>query len=161
VGQQQPRERDRTAPSGGARSARQRWMAVLAKAATTDLERHWANTDHPAITVLRQPEIGLVMARGRAGGSGQRFNLGEVTVTRCSVRTAEGQIGHGYVTGRDKRKAELVASFDALLQAPDRHPGLMARVITPLDRVHADAKAARASKAAATRVEFFTMVRGE
>jgi alpha-D-ribose 1-methylphosphonate 5-triphosphate synthase subunit PhnG len=161
VSQQQPRQSDRTPTSVGPQAARQHWLAVLARAATTDLENHWADTDHPAITVLRQPEIGLVMARARAGGSGQRFNLGEVTVTRCSVRTAEGHIGHGYVTGRDKRKAELVASFDALLQASGHHAALMARVIEPLARVQADAKAALASKAAATRVEFFTMVRGE
>jgi alpha-D-ribose 1-methylphosphonate 5-triphosphate synthase subunit PhnG len=159
--QQQPPEHDGAAPAAGAQPARQRWLAVLARAPTTDLETHWASTEHAAITVLRQPEVGLVMARGRAGGSGQRFNLGEITVTRCSVRTAEGQIGHGYVTGRDKRKAELVAGFDALLQAPGRHPGLMARVIEPLAQAQADAKAARAGKAAATRVEFFTMVRGE
>jgi alpha-D-ribose 1-methylphosphonate 5-triphosphate synthase subunit PhnG len=101
------------------------------------------------------------MARGRAGGTGQRFNLGEITVTRCSVRTADGQIGHGYVSGRDKRRAELVASFDALLQAPRRHADLMARVVEPLARVQAHASAATAAKAAATRVEFFTMVRGE
>jgi alpha-D-ribose 1-methylphosphonate 5-triphosphate synthase subunit PhnG len=140
---------------------RQGWLAVLARAARAELETHWSETEHPAITVLRPPEIGLVMARGRAGGTGQRFNLGEITVTRCSVRTAEGQIGHGYVSGRDKRRAELVASFDALLQAPRRHADLMARVVEPLARVQAHARAATAAKAAATRVEFFTMVRGE
>jgi alpha-D-ribose 1-methylphosphonate 5-triphosphate synthase subunit PhnG len=140
---------------------RQGWLAVLARAARAELEAFWAETEHPVITVLRPPEIGLVMARGRAGGTGQRFNLGEITVTRCSVRTAEGQIGHGYVSGRDKRRAELVASFDALLQAPLRQAALMARVVEPLARAQAEAKAATAGKAAATRVEFFTMVRGE
>jgi alpha-D-ribose 1-methylphosphonate 5-triphosphate synthase subunit PhnG len=150
-----------SAPSADGQALRQGWLAVLARAATAELEAHWADTDRPAITVLRKPEIGLVMARGRAGGTGQRFNLGEITVTRCSVRSAEGQIGHGYVSGRDKRRAELVASFDALLQTPLRHAGLMARVVEPLARVQADARAATAAKAAATRVEFFTMVRGE
>jgi alpha-D-ribose 1-methylphosphonate 5-triphosphate synthase subunit PhnG len=158
---QQPAEDRRSASPEDEQALRQGWLAVLARAATSELEAHWAATDHPAITVLRKPEIGLVMARGRAGGTGQRFNLGEITVTRCSVSSAEGQIGHGYVSGRDKRRAELVASFDALLQAPLRQAGLMAQVVEPLARTQADARAATAAKAAATRVEFFTMLRGE
>jgi alpha-D-ribose 1-methylphosphonate 5-triphosphate synthase subunit PhnG len=140
---------------------RQRWLAVLARAATDRLEAHWAETEHPAITLLRRPETGLVMARGRAGGTGQRFNLGELTVTRCAVQSADGHIGHGYVAGRDSRKAELVASFDALLQAPARRGALLQRVVEPLAAVQAVAAAAQARKAAATRVEFFTLVRGD
>src|ERR687891_2822991 len=108
---------------------RRRWLAVLARAATAQLEACWAETGQPALTLLRQPETGLVMARGRAGGTGQRFNLGEITVTRCAVQSADGYIGHGYVAGRDKRKAELVASFDALLQAPARRGAPPARVV--------------------------------
>jgi len=140
---------------------RRRWLAVLARAATDQLEACWSETGQPALTLLRQPETGLVMARGRAGGTGQRFNLGEITVTRCAVRSADGLIGHGYVAGRDRRKAELVASFDALLQAPGRRPMLLERVVEPLAAVQAEARAATARKAAATRVEFFTMVRGD
>jgi alpha-D-ribose 1-methylphosphonate 5-triphosphate synthase subunit PhnG len=140
---------------------RRRWLAVLARAATDQLETCWAETGEPQLTLLRQPETGLVLARGRAGGTGQRFNLGEITVTRCAVQSADGHIGHGYVAGRDRRKAELVASFDALLQAPDRRGALLARVVEPLAAAQADARAATARKAAATRVEFFTLVRGE
>jgi alpha-D-ribose 1-methylphosphonate 5-triphosphate synthase subunit PhnG len=140
---------------------RQRWLAVLARANTDQLEIHWAETEHTAVTLLRQPETGLVMARGRAGGTGQRFNLGEITVTRCAVQSADGHVGHGYVAGRDKRKAELVASFDALLQAKSRRAALLERVVEPLAAAQAAAKAAKARKAAATRVEFFTLVRGE
>ena len=140
---------------------RRRWLAVLARAATDRLEACWAETGQPALMLLRQPETGLVMARGRAGGTGQRFNLGEITVTRCAVQGADGHIGHGYVAGRDKRKAELVASFDALLQAPDRRAALLARVVEPLATAQAATRSATARKAAATRVEFFTMVRGE
>jgi len=140
---------------------RRRWLAVLARAETDQLEACWAETGHPPITLLRQPETGLAMARGRAGGTGQRFNLGEITVTRCAVQGADGHIGHGYVAGRDKRKAELVASFDALLQAPDRRAALLARVVEPLATAQAATRSATARKAAATRVEFFTMVRGE
>jgi alpha-D-ribose 1-methylphosphonate 5-triphosphate synthase subunit PhnG len=140
---------------------RRRWLAVLARAATDQLEACWAETGQPPLTLLRQPETGLVMARGRAGGTGQRFNLGEITVTRCAVQSADGRIGHGYVAGRDRRKAELVASFDALLQGPDRRATLIARVVEPLAAAQAEARAATARKAAATRVEFFTLVRGD
>jgi alpha-D-ribose 1-methylphosphonate 5-triphosphate synthase subunit PhnG len=140
---------------------RQRWLAVLARAETDRLETCWAEAEHPAFVVLRQPETGLVMARGRAGGTGQRFNLGEITVTRCAVQSADGRVGHGYVAGRDKRKAELVACFDALLQAPGRRAALLARVVEPLAAAQAAAAAAQARKAGATRVEVFTMVRGD
>jgi alpha-D-ribose 1-methylphosphonate 5-triphosphate synthase subunit PhnG len=143
------------------RAQRQRWLAVLARAVTDRLEACWAATGQPALTLLRQAETGLVMARGRAGGTGQRFNLGEITVTRCAVQSADGHVGHGYVAGRDKRKAELVACFDALLQAPARRAALLARVVEPLAAAQAAAAAAQARKAAATRVEFFTMVRGD
>jgi alpha-D-ribose 1-methylphosphonate 5-triphosphate synthase subunit PhnG len=140
---------------------RRRWLAVLARAATDQLEACWAETRQPALTVLRQPETGLVMARGRAGGTGQRFNLGEITVTRCAVQSADGHIGHGYVAGRDRRKAELVASFDALLQAESRRTALLERVVEPLAQAQAEARALTARRAAATRVEFFTLVRGD
>ncbi len=140
---------------------RQRWLAVLARAETEQLEAHWADSGQPAMTLLRQPETGLVMARGRAGGTGRRFNLGEITVTRCAVQSAEGHVGHGYVAGRDKRRAQLVASFDALLQAEAHREALLERVVEPLATLQADARAAVARKAAATRVEFFTMVRGD
>lgn len=143
-------------------AARRCWLAVLARASREELEAHWAGLDPtPAMTTLRPPEIGLVMARGRAGGSGQRFNLGEITVTRCAVQSAEGPVGHGYVRGRDRLKAELVARFDALLQTPTRQDALLQAVVAPLAADQAAARAQGARKAAATRVEFFTLVRGQ
>lgn len=141
---------------------RQRWLSVLAQAPLPALEAAWAAVEaRPPLEPLRRPEIGLVMVRGRMGGSGRRFNLGEMTVTRCALRTAEGTVGHGYVQGRDKRKAELVAAFDALLQDPGRREALVEAVVEPLAAEQAAAAAAAARKAAATRVEFFTLVRGE
>lgn len=142
--------------------ARQRWLGVLAKSLPTELEAAWGQlADPPAMDFLRRPETGLVMARGRAGGTGQRFNLGEVTVTRCSVQSQVGFVGHGYVRGRNKRHAELVARFDALCQEPDRRPALISGVIEPLERAQAARRECTARRAAATRVEFFTLVRGE
>lgn len=100
------------------------------------------------------------MVRGRAGGAGAAFNLGEVTVTRASVRLASGEVGHGHVQGRDKVAAEWAAVVDALMQT-DRADDLRLRVLDPIAAGLAANRDARAAKAAATKVEFFTLVRGE
>ena len=143
-------------------SRRQGWLSILAKARPDELEAAVEKLgDLPACMMLRRPEVGLVMARGRAGGSGQRFNLGEIPVTRCAVQSKAGHIGHGYVQGRDKRHAELAAIMDALLQEPERQPTLLSEVIEPLAEAATARKEAITRKAEATRVEFFTMVRGE
>ncbi len=97
------------------------------------------------------------MVRGRAGGGGSAFNLGDMTVTRCTVRTESGFVGHAYVAGRETRRAELAALVDALMQDPDRAADLEVRVIAPLAAVQARHAAERAAKAAATRVQFFAM----
>ena len=141
---------------------RQGWMAILAKTSTEDLEKAWAGVrDQPAFRFLRPPETGLVMVRARAGGTGMRFNLGEVTVTRCTVQIDGGSAGTAYVIGRNRRHAELAALFDGLLQDPRRQPGLTEEVIRPLGSILQRGKAISNRKAAATRVEFFTMVRGD
>lgn len=143
-------------------AARRLWMGTLARAATADLEFLWRQTGQDAeYGFLRRPEYGLVMVRARAGGGGQRFNLGEMTVTRCSVRLADGTVGHAYVAGRDRRRAELAAAFDALLQKPSRRRDIQTRVIAPLAKKFQVARAERSRKVAATKVDFFTMVRGE
>lgn len=143
-------------------SARQRWMSALARAPRERLETAWAAfAEAGRFTHLRPPETGLVMTRGRAGGSGQRFNLGEITVTRAAVKLADGSVGHAYVAGRDKRQAELAAAFDALLQHPEHHDAIERELIAPLVAAHAAARFEAARKAAATKVDFFTMVRGE
>lgn len=137
---------------------RKGWMSVLAKAAPGRLAA--LMPDLPAHEVLRTPETGAVMVRGRAGATGAPFNLGEVTVTRCSVRLSCGTVGHAWVQGRDKAHARRAAVIDALMQtdAADTHA---AHILQPLEREAAAARAARAAKAAGTKVEFFTMVRGE
>lgn len=140
---------------------RKHWMAVLAKAAPEALAERMATLDLPSdVTVLRAPEIGAVMVRGRMGGVGAAFNLGETTVTRCSVRLADGTVGHGYVSGRDRGHARNAALCDALLQGP-RAAEVRTAVIEPLEQAQAQRRAALAAKANGTRVEFFTMARGE
>jgi alpha-D-ribose 1-methylphosphonate 5-triphosphate synthase subunit PhnG len=137
-------------------------MSVLALATTAELEACWAALGAPPrYTWLRRPEAGLVMVRGRAGGTGARFNLGEMTVTRCTVRLDDGTLGHAWIGGRDPRHAELAAVLDALLQDGARGPGLLETVVEPLARAQAARRTAARERAAASRVEFFTMVRGE
>jgi alpha-D-ribose 1-methylphosphonate 5-triphosphate synthase subunit PhnG len=138
--------------------ARKTWMATLAKASSARLAALFA--DLPPHTILRQPEIGAVMVRGRIGATGAAFNLGEMTVTRASVRLASGDVGHAWVQGRDKGHALRAAVVDALMQT-DRAAALAASVLRPLEDEARAARAARADKAAATKVDFFTMVRGE
>ncbi len=64
---------------------RQHWMAVLARAEAAEIAALlYACAPVPVWQTLRGPESGLVMVRGRAGGGGQAFNMGEMTVTRCT-----------------------------------------------------------------------------
>lgn len=137
-------------------------MSVLALASSEDLEARWAAlAEPPRFQRLRGPEVGLVMVRGRAGGTGARFNLGEMTVTRCTVQLDDGTLGHAWIGGRDERHAELAAVFDALLQAPARDPAEGEGMVDTLEQGLMDRRRAAAARAAASRVEFFTMVRGE
>lgn len=148
-------------------AARRRWLAVLAKADLGELEAAWhALAEKPAYRVLRRSETGLVMVRGRIGGTGQPFNLGEMTITRAAVQLIDesGKVTHagfGHVAGRAPRKAELVALFDALLQDLRRRDAVNGAVLMPLADKQAAAKAARAAKCATSKVDFLTMVRGE
>jgi alpha-D-ribose 1-methylphosphonate 5-triphosphate synthase subunit PhnG len=139
-------------------AARRRWMAILARASAIELsEQLAACCDLPKYSMLRRPEAGLVMVRGRAGGGGAPFNLGEMTATRCSVRTDDGLVGHAYVAGRNDRLAEIAAFADALLQDPQRQTGILRDVVEPLAKKQEAKRSTVAAKAAATRVQFFAM----
>jgi alpha-D-ribose 1-methylphosphonate 5-triphosphate synthase subunit PhnG len=139
-------------------AARRHWMSVLARASAVDIERHLAaGPKLPGHVRLRGPETGLVMTRGRAGGGGAPFNLGEITVTRCTVRTDGGQVGHAYIAGRDAGRAELAARVDAGMQDPSLREALRRAVIEPLAAAQTAARQETARRAAATRVQFFTM----
>jgi len=137
------------------------WMGLLARARPAELATLWAAFGpEPAFDWLRRPEMGTVMLRGRAGATGAPFNLGEMTVTRASLRLACGTVGHAWVQGRDTDHARSAALADALMQT-DRAGAVRAAVLEPLARAEADRRHARAARAAATKVDFFTMVRGE
>jgi len=109
---------------------------------------------------LRAPQAGMVMLRGRCGGSGDPFNLGEATVSRCTVKLADGRIGSGHVLGRDTRKAELVALLDGLMQDEGLRHVLDETLVRPQAAEQALARTASSAQAAATQVAFYTMVRG-
>lgn len=141
---------------------RRRWLSVLAKASPGRVEALFEELPaRPAWTAIRPAESGMVMVRGRVGGDGNRFNLGEITMTRSAVRLDNGVTGLGYVQGRSRRHAELTAVLDAMLQSPELRDPVADRVIEPLSTEQADKRRVRGRKAAATTVEFFTMVRGE
>jgi alpha-D-ribose 1-methylphosphonate 5-triphosphate synthase subunit PhnG len=142
-------------PPDRSKTPRQRWMAVLARADAEAVQSRLGSVPH--YTVLRGPEAGLVMVRGRTGGGGAPFNLGEMTATRCTVRTDTGLVGHAYVAGRNERLAEIAALADALLQDSVRQPALLRQLIEPLAELQQARRTETAAKAAATRVQFFAM----
>lgn len=139
---------------------RQRWISAFSRTQTQRLKSLLEDVDtgvafHP----LRPAEVGLVMVRARAGGTGQKFNMGEMTVTRCAVRSANGPVGHGYVAGRNSRHAEIAARLDAIFQdMPAEH---VRPIVDALESDVSERQRARQQKSAPTRVEFFTMVRGD
>ncbi|MFA8385739.1 MAG: phosphonate C-P lyase system protein PhnG [Pelagibaca sp.] len=140
---------------------RKAWMSLMAKAPQGRVATLMdAALPRPAFTWLRAPEIGSVMVRGRTGGTGAPFNLGEMTVTRCALTLSTGEVGHGYIQGRSKPDAEAAALVDALM-VTDAAATLRAKVLKPLDQEQTARRTTRAQKAAATKVDFFTMVRGE
>lgn len=142
--------------------ARSSWLGVLSRSRSEELVTLAATTaEGLAFEWLRHPDVGLVMVRGRAGGTGAVFNLGEMTVTRCALRLADGTVGHGYAQGRDKRHAELAALIDALLQQDDNHDRVFDAVIAPLAALEQERRSEASRKAAATKVDFFTMARGD
>lgn len=155
---------------------RQRWLSVLARANRVQLEQALEGVgplpELAELVHVRPSEIGMVMLRGRVGGTGDAFNLGEASVTRCALRIGSGSgdggnsgsgaaLGVGYTLGRDHRKAELIAIFDALLQDTARHEQLQQGVINPLALQQRAMTDVASSKALASKVEFFTFVRGE
>ncbi|GAB4556460.1 MAG: phosphonate C-P lyase system protein PhnG [Pleurocapsa sp.] len=142
-------------------TARQAWMGILAKSSVVDLERQVkALGKLPKYTFLRNSEIGLAMVRGRVGGTGEAFNLGEMTVTRCVIKMEDIQ-GFGYVGGRSKRHAELAAICDGLLQQNEWRDRVQELVIQPLHTKLIEHQRKQQNQTEATKVEFFTMLRGE
>lgn len=140
---------------------RQAVMAVLAHTDTAEISARLGSIALPVHENLREPENGLVMVRGRTGGDGAPFNLGEATVSRAAVRLSTGEVGFGYVLGRDRRKAEMIALCDAMVQSAEFADVVETRVIAPLRAAVIAERNRKAAETAATRVDFYTLVRGE
>ena len=137
-------------------------MATLAQASGDDIARLWNEAGLTSeAELLRGPETGLVTVRGRIGGGGAPFNVGEATVTRATVRLPSGQVGHSYMLGRDRKKARLAAIADALWQDPAQRQTVETGLVAPLRAAQSEAREKRRVETAATKVDFFTMVRGE
>lgn len=141
--------------------ARRRAMEAFAAAPRALLTARWPALSEGAEIVPLRQEVGLVMVRGRVGGGGAPFNLGEASVVRASVRLGSGAVGHAVVMGRDGEHARLAAAFDALWTDPARRPAIEAEVIGPALAAEAEAEARRREETEATRVDFFTVARGE
>lgn len=137
---------------------RKEWMGLLARSTPARLKA--LMPDMPPYSLLRSPEVGAMMVRGRQGATGAPFNLGEVTVTRCAVQLGDGTVGHAVVQGRDKEHALRAAIIDAQMQG-EGAATVRARILDPLRQEAEARRRTRAAKAAATKVEFFTMARGE
>ena len=136
-------------------------MAVLAHSEAAEILGRLDAIELPAHENLREPENGLVMVRGRIGGDGAAFNLGEATVSRAAVRLSTGEVGFGYTLGRDGEKARMIALCDAMVQS-DQFAGLVeTRVIAPLRAAVLARRSSKDAETAATRVDFYTLVRGE
>jgi alpha-D-ribose 1-methylphosphonate 5-triphosphate synthase subunit PhnG len=143
-------------------AARRGAMALLAQAQAQEIERGLAAVADPLRYVeLRPVATGLVMVRGRIGGDGAPFNLGEASVTRAAVRMDTGEVGFSYLLGRDHDKARLAAVCDALWQSEDRRDAIERHVLAPIRLRLERERVEKREQAAATRVDFFTLVRGE
>lgn len=142
-------------------SRRQAWLAVLALAPRDALARHAAaHVAEHRFEWLREPETGLAMVRGRIANRGDRFNVGEATLTRCIARITLGghtTAGVGHVLGRDDERARWIAQVDALLQQPSLHDTLQRDVIEPLRAAREQVLAAERARHAASRVSFYTL----
>jgi alpha-D-ribose 1-methylphosphonate 5-triphosphate synthase subunit PhnG len=149
------------AAESGVEARRKGAMTVLAHSDVDDIADRLGAIDVPAHQLLREPENGLVMVRGRIGGDGAPFNLGEATVSRAAVRLSSGEVGFGYTLGRDLDKARMIALCDAMVQSPELAEAVEVKVLAPLRAAMDARRSRRSAEAAATRVDFYTMVRGE
>jgi len=143
-------------------SQRKEWMSVLARADFPELQRRWQSLSIKAdYSVLRPAEIGMVMLRGKVNGTGHPFNMGETTVTRCSVKLNSGEIGSSYILGRNKEHAELAALIDGEMLRDENMQNIADGLLKPLKELEQRRQLKKQQKAAKTKVDFFTFVRGE
>ncbi|KKW50403.1 phosphonate C-P lyase system protein PhnG [Pantoea stewartii] len=143
-------------------TARQHWLSVLAHSSAAELDALWQPLNlTPAFTLIRPAEIGLTRLQARMGATGKRFVMGDATITRAVVRLNDGTLGYSYLLGRDKAHAERCALMDALLQQTGTAELLQEKIITPLAALRDEQRQLRAREIASSKVDFFTLVRGD
>ncbi|OGR22464.1 MAG: phosphonate C-P lyase system protein PhnG [Desulfobacterales bacterium RIFOXYA12_FULL_46_15] len=141
---------------------RENWIGLLGSADLADLEAGFEELNGGCDYVcIIGPETGMLMVQAKTDGSGSRFNLGEMTVTKCVLELKGQYLGTGWVMGSDFRHAELAALFDGLLQDPDHHDRLMATLIQRLEEKERVKRDHLLKDVSDTKVEFFTLKRGE
>lgn len=142
--------------------SRKRVAGLLARASVSELVSLWETLEtKPDVHKVRGPETGLVMVRGRIGGGGSPFNLGETTVTRATIKLGSGTVGHAHALGTNRKQAWLAAIFDALWQEDATRALIETKILAPVEQRLSASKAQKVKETAATRVDFFTMVRGD
>ncbi|NOH62227.1 phosphonate C-P lyase system protein PhnG [Vibrio sp. RE88] len=141
---------------------RQKWMSVLAQSQFSELKSRWDTLAlAPEYAMVRQSEIGLAQVRARMGSTGRQFNVGDATITRAVIKLSSGELGYSYLQGRNKPHAELAAVIDALMQNDQYLEVLNSQLIEPLAALKHERDSQRAQEVASSKVDFFTMVRGE
>lgn len=65
------------------------------------------------ISKVKEPEMGLVMVKVKDGVYQEKFYIGEVLITECSVHL-NGSLGMGIIQGDEPRKAYAMAVIDAV-----------------------------------------------
>ncbi|MBD1559239.1 phosphonate C-P lyase system protein PhnG [Vibrio sp. S9_S30] len=143
-------------------SERQGWMSALARTHFLHLKNLWEPLNlSPHYQVIRQAETGLIQVQSRMGSTGNPFNIGDMTVTRSVIKLPGGEMGYSYIKGRNKEHAHLAALIDALMQTETHCASLKQQVIEPLMAFMEEQTKVRRQHIATSKVEFFTMVRGE
>ncbi|WP_342068275.1 phosphonate C-P lyase system protein PhnG [Cohaesibacter gelatinilyticus] len=141
---------------------RQARLAILARAGAKQMLALWKPLGlDPCCEMVRGPETGLLALRGRMGGGGAPFNFGEATVTRATVRLEDGTLGHSVMLGRNAAKAQLAAVIDALAEQPEFSNLVEEKIVLPLQEQLSQQDDVAQAEAEATKVSFFTMVRGD
>jgi len=137
-------------------------LATLANTESQALVSAWRALEiEPEYTLLKQPEIGMVMVKAKTGGNGSPFNMGEMTVTRTVLQLHSHEMGYGYTAGRDKDKSLTIALIDACYQVEGWQEQIEEKLVQPLRKDLQQARSQHQETVDRTKVNFFTMVRGE
>ena len=139
---------------------RQAWLRLFALSSDQELENIVRISGlESRCSVIAEPEVGIVTVRSRISGNGAKFNIGDACVTKCEVLLDQQTKGYATVLGGRARRAKLVAILDAAMAAQIGEP--LFTMVQQLAEAQVLRVAHRRFKAAETKVDFFTMVRGD